>query len=94
MSRISEEKKKHKKKLEKLNQMQLELFYFLRLRRTEDARIRGEEEEKKSKAARKEDKKLDDKVATIRNRVTGQKRISRERWNRFAGTGESGGRGL
>lgn len=36
----------------------------------------------------------DEKVAVIRNRLTGKKRISRERWNRFSGTSDSGGRGL
>lgn len=34
------------------------------------------------------------KAAQFRNMVTGKKRASRERWNRFAGTGDSGGRGL
>lgn len=29
----------------------------------------------------------------IRNRITGKKRQAADRWNRFAGTGESGGRG-
>lgn len=34
------------------------------------------------------------KVGEIRNRLTDKKRTSTERWNRFAGTGDSGGRGL
>ncbi len=34
------------------------------------------------------------KAAHYRNMITGKKRASRERWNRFAGTGDSGGRGL
>lgn len=34
------------------------------------------------------------KVTQYRNLVTGKKRASRERWNRFAGTSDSGGRGL
>lgn len=34
------------------------------------------------------------KVAQFRNMVTGKKRASRERWNRFAGTSDGGGRGL
>lgn len=29
----------------------------------------------------------------IRNRLTGRKRMARDRWNRFAGTAESGGMG-
>lgn len=32
-------------------------------------------------------------VQTIRNRVTGRKRRSQDRWNRFAGTAAAGGRG-
>ena len=35
-----------------------------------------------------------EKVAQFRNRITGKKRASRERWNRFAGTSGGGGRGL
>lgn len=30
----------------------------------------------------------------IRNKLTGRKRMARERWNRFAGTAGGGGRGL
>lgn len=35
-----------------------------------------------------------EKVAFVRNRITGKKRASEERWNRFAGTSGGGGRGL
>ena len=35
-----------------------------------------------------------EKVTQFKNRVTGKKRASRERWNRFAGTSGAGGRGL
>ena len=35
-----------------------------------------------------------EQVAQIKNRITGKKRASKERWNRFAGTSGSGGRGL
>lgn len=34
-----------------------------------------------------------EKMQQIRNRVTGRKRASRDKWNRFAGTSGSGGRG-
>lgn len=30
----------------------------------------------------------------IRNKVTGQREMAKERWNRFAATGDAGGRGL
>lgn len=33
-------------------------------------------------------------VAQYRSRIDDKRRLSKERWNRFAGTGESGGRGL
>ena len=33
------------------------------------------------------------KTQEIRNKLTGKKRASRDRWNRFAGTGGEGGRG-
>ena len=38
--------------------------------------------------------KNSEKAAQFRNKITGKKRASRERWNRFAGTSGSGGRGL
>lgn len=34
-----------------------------------------------------------EKMQQIRNRVSGRKRASKDKWNRFAGTGGSGGRG-
>ena len=34
------------------------------------------------------------RMQEIRNRIDGKKRMADERWNRFAGTEESGGRGL
>lgn len=33
------------------------------------------------------------KVGEVRNRLTGKKRAATDRWNRFAGTGDGGGRG-
>lgn len=33
------------------------------------------------------------RLQEIRNKNTGRKKAARERWNRFAGTAESGGRG-
>lgn len=34
------------------------------------------------------------KTQEIRNRLNGKKRMAGERWNRFAGTSDGGGRGL
>lgn len=33
------------------------------------------------------------RLQEIRDKNTGRKRVARERWNRFAGTGDSGGMG-
>lgn len=34
------------------------------------------------------------RLQTVRNRLTGKKRMAAERWNRFSGTAGGGGRGL
>jgi hypothetical protein len=52
----------------------------------------------KSRAYEREKKKEEEvvwsaKVDTVRNRLTGKKRASADRWNRFAGTSGGGGRG-
>ena len=88
--------KKEKKKAQiKKNRFQEEIFNALRLRRAEEERVKDLDDAAKPKAqARSSDEAWGDKVATIRNRLTGQKRASKERWNRFAGTGGEGGRGL
>ena len=95
MSDVLETKKQRKKALNKKNRFHQELFQFLRLRRADEERVKGLETLKKAKPTEKQaDAEWGDKVATIRNRLTGQKRDSKERWNRFAGTSGGGGRGL
>lgn len=89
-------KKERKKAQVKKNRFQQEIFNFIRLKRQEEERV---EDLKESMApgggeVSLPSEALTDKVATIRNRLTGQKRTSRERWNRFAGTSGGGGRGL
>ena len=37
--------------------------------------------------------KWGDKLTTIRNRLDNSRRVSEDRWNRFAGTSDGGGRG-
>ena len=74
---------------------------------TQLSEVRGEEERKRKEeeqhrlAARvkdgegaKEDVVWTARTQEIRNRLTGQKRQAKERWNRFAGTSGGGGRGL
>lgn len=57
------------------------------------------EKEKKKKRSKEEEKRHDKKetwsvqVSSIRNLLNNKKRISHDRWNRFAGTEDGGGRG-
>ncbi|MGO9468041.1 MAG: hypothetical protein ACLQVF_28240 [Isosphaeraceae bacterium] len=77
------------------NRRDAELFNLRRLRKAEADRLRAIEDARKPKEA--SDPAADavrDKAAVIRNRITGKKRVSRERWNRFAATGDAGSRGL
>ncbi|MDE3015707.1 MAG: hypothetical protein KGI29_02140 [Pseudomonadota bacterium] len=91
---IFQSRKERKKAQIKKNRYHEEIFQLLRLRRAEETRVKGLESKHKSKASHTPDSEVADKVARIRNRLTGQRRVSRERWNRFAGTGGEGGRGL
>ena len=94
MSHASEDKRSRKKAQLKKNRFHQELFNFLRLRRAEEKRVKELSEVMKPKPTSPAPEEVGDKVALIRNRLTGSRRVSRERWNRFAGTGDAGGRGL
>lgn len=94
-------KKDKKKLLNKKNRYHQQLFELLRLRRQEEERVHDLEQEGKPKRDSEGKKRKGDedpiwseKVHTIRNRLNGRKRESKERWNRFAGTGSAGARGL
>ena len=52
------------------------------------------EQQKPAESPPAEEKPWMAKTHEARNRLTDKKRGSAERWNRFAGTSESGGRGL
>lgn len=41
-----------------------------------------------------EDVAFSEKMQEVRNKLTGRKRMAKERWNRFAGTSAAGARGL
>jgi hypothetical protein len=100
---------KEEKKLKKLQQI-LKNRKYQQINQQEDTLARGrdlekerEEEIKKSALAssRRAEQAKDGKepawsarMQEIRNRIDGKKRMADERWNRFAGTEESGGRGL
>lgn len=90
-------KKERKKEQQKKNRFHQELFQWLRLRRAEDERVKEQEKERTKpsrESAKKDDEVWSAKVSTIRNRLDGQRRDSKERWNRFSGTSSAGGRGL
>src|SRR5579884_2690703 len=88
-------KKQRKKLLQKKNKHHQIIFHLMRLRHIEAARIKEMNEARdKKRAENKSEKEWHGKVASVRNRLTNKKRDSKERWNRFAGTGDAGGRGL
>jgi hypothetical protein len=90
-------KKQKKQHLYKKNRQHEKLFHLMRLRRAEASRIKElDDKRNKPKIAdkKKKKKKFTDKVSKVRNRLTGKRRESKERWNRFAGTSGGGGRGL
>ncbi len=88
--------KNPKKALQKKNRYHQHLYNLLRLRRGEEDRVQELEKSAKPKSAPAGNEKeiWSEKVSTIRNRLDGSKRTSKERWNRFAGTESGGGRGL
>ena len=88
--------KKAKKKLQlKKNKHQQEIFQAMHLRAAEAERVEGlEREREKPRSEEKHEEVWSAKVGTIRNRLTNQRRDSKERWNRFAGTSDAGARGL
>jgi hypothetical protein len=92
-----EDKKNKKKELQKKNRKTQEIFNAFRIMRAEGDRIRDEDEKRRDKPGSPEgegDKIWSEKVNTLRNKLTGKQRDSKERWNRFAGTEGGGGRGL
>jgi hypothetical protein len=90
---MSDHKKERKKAQVKKNRFQQEIFNFIRLKRQEEQRVEDLKEQMAPGAASPSGEVWCDKVATIRNRLDGSKRVSKERWNRFSGTGDAGARG-
>jgi hypothetical protein len=77
------------------NRRDEELFNIMRLRQAEAKRVKALDDARWPTAAgTPAGDPAVDKVAVIRHRLTGKKRVSRERWNRFTATGDAGGRGL
>lgn len=92
--------KKEKKRLQRIKNLKHRLL-FLHVSRVLgnvddlaapplDLERSREEEEKKKK---KEEVVWSAKVQEIRNRITDKKRQAQDRWNRFSGTSDGGGRG-
>lgn len=96
MTFLMEDKKEKKKAQVKKNRFQQEIFNFIRLKRQEEERVEDLKEAMapSPEEARSSDTAFTDKVSGVRNKLTGQKRMSKERWNRFAGTSGGGARGL
>ena len=88
-------KKQAKLAQQKKNKYHMMLFQMMRQRQAEDARVKAlAKSQKPAKEAASPNGEWTDKVAKVRNRLTGKQRESKERWNRFAGTSDGGGRGL
>lgn len=88
------EKKKKQQKKNKYHQM---IYEMVRLRREDVERVKEDERKLKtrpSEAKEEKDMVWSAKVGEVRNRLNNKKRASTERWNRFAGTSDGGGRGL
>jgi hypothetical protein len=92
-------KEKKKEKL-KFNKKQFIIFLMVWSVQADAERIRQVDEAlharlfKRGKTDNGEEVVWSARVGEIRNRLTGQKRKAKERWNRFAGTSGGGGRGL
>jgi len=87
--------KKEKKELQlKKNKFNQEFFNFVRQRKCEAERVKGLTKPRQKSKEKDDDKQIwSEKVATIRNRLNDKRRVSEDRWNRFAGTEDAGARG-
>ena len=94
------DKKQKKKEILKRNKRTQIILQHMRQHAAEEDLIRDQDERKKDeKALRDKKDKKDEEVAwsaklqMVRNRLTGDKHMAQERWNRFAGTEDAGARG-
>ncbi|MEK6747353.1 MAG: hypothetical protein AABY33_10035 [Pseudomonadota bacterium] len=96
-------RREKKKALQKKNKAHQGVFNLMLLRRAQaktDKDLKEiAEKERKKKRSKEEEKRQDKKetwsvqVSSIRNLLNNKKRVSHDRWNRFAGTEDGGGRG-
>jgi len=82
-----------RRELQKKNRQQQLMFEMMRMRRADAARNRENESRMRPKNPEGKQQEWSDKVSKVRNRLTGKKRDAKDRWNRFAGTSDGGGRG-
>ncbi len=88
-----DDKKDKKKEIRERNKRNWMIFQHAELHR-EQVDIKAPDTPLKAgKGAKKDTKIWSEKLGTIRNRLDKSRRESEERWNRFAATGDSGGRG-
>ena len=89
---MSENEKK--KKIRERNKRNWMIFQHAELHREQvdigAPEIKAKQSEKNNK---EEDKLWSAKLVSIRNRVDNSRRTADDRWNRFAGTSDGGGRG-
>ena len=82
-----------RRELQQKNRKQQLMFEMMRMRRADAARNRENEALMRPKHSDGKQQEWSDKVSKVRNRLTGKKRDAKDRWNRFAGTSDAGGRG-
>ena len=94
------DKKEKKKLIRKRNLRNILIIQHAKQHEAEtELQREKEEDERAEKRLRAKREKKDEeevwsaKVQMIRNKLDGQKRAADNRWNRFAGTGDAGGRG-
>ena len=104
MSHHEEDSKKLKKKLQNLKNRRHQIINQhaaqhgrerdLDLEREEELREDAREASERGAKGKKDEPAWSARMQEIRNKLDGRKRMADERWNRFAGTGGGGGRGL
>lgn len=90
-----EDKREKKKAIRERNKRDFTIFQMLRGRDLEAERVDALQEALATPPAPKQEEVLwSAKTQDIKNRLTGKKRAAATRWERFAATSDSGGRGL
>jgi hypothetical protein len=88
-----------KKKLIAMRNRKLQMIQMHHALHEQSREIAKEGAQQAYEGATKPTNEVDDvvfsaKMQEVRNKLTGRKRMAKERWNRFAGTAAAGARGL